>query len=74
MRLAHNVVVSDGLLDPNEEGMLDDFRREMELSGAGEVEYLELDGIVSKGRGIEKIAVHSRVSDGCTQNGQHADA
>ena len=25
--LAHNVVVSDGLLDPNEEGMLDEFKR-----------------------------------------------
>lgn len=45
MRLAHNVVVSDGLLDPNEEGMLNEFRREMELSAAQEVEYLELDGI-----------------------------
>ena len=44
MRLAHNVVVSDGLLDPNEEGMLNEFRREMELSSE-EVEYLELDGI-----------------------------
>ena len=43
--LAHNVVVSDGLLDPNEEGMLDDFRREMELTAQEEVEYLELDGI-----------------------------
>ena len=45
LRLAHNVVVSDGLLDPNEEGMLDDFRREMELSATDEVEYMELDGI-----------------------------
>lgn len=43
--LAHNVVVSDGLLDPNEEGMLDEFKREMELSPALEGEYLELDGI-----------------------------
>lgn len=43
--LAHNVVVSDGLLDPNEEGMLDDFKREMELHPATEAEYLELDGI-----------------------------
>ena len=34
LRLAHNVVVSDGILDPNEEGMLDDFRREMELHDA----------------------------------------
>jgi tellurite resistance protein len=45
MRLAHNVVVSDGLLDPNEEGMLNEFRREMELSQTGEFEYLELEGI-----------------------------
>ena len=45
LRLAHNVVVSDGLLDPNEEGMLDEFRREMELNVSEEVEYLELDGI-----------------------------
>lgn len=43
--LAHNVVVSDGLLDPNEEGMLDEFKREMELHPSTEVEYLELDGI-----------------------------
>ena len=43
--LAHNVVVSDGLLDPNEEGMLDEFRREMDLHPAVQAEYLELDGI-----------------------------
>jgi len=45
LRLAHNVVVSDGLLDPNEEGMLDEFRREMELQDTAELEYLELSGI-----------------------------
>lgn len=45
LRLAHNVVVSDGLLDPNEEGMLAEFSREMELSETSELEYLELDGI-----------------------------
>ena len=44
MRLAHNIVVSDGLLDPNEEGMLNEFRREMDLANS-DVEYLELDGI-----------------------------
>ena len=44
MGLAHNVVVSDGLLDPNEEGMLDEFKREMELTQV-DVEYLELSGI-----------------------------
>ncbi len=45
MRLAHNVVVSDGLLDPNEEGMMNEFRREMDLSGTDELEYMELEGI-----------------------------
>ncbi len=44
MRLAHNVMVSDGLLDPNEEGMLNEFRAEMELASI-DVEYLELEGI-----------------------------
>ena len=43
--LAHNVVVSDGILDPNEEGMLDEFKREMDLNPAIEAEYLELEGI-----------------------------
>jgi tellurite resistance protein len=43
--LAHNVVVSDGLLDPNEEGMLDEFKREMELSPKIESDYLELGGV-----------------------------
>jgi len=43
--LAHNVIVSDGLLDPNEEGMLDQFKREMELNPELESDYLELDGI-----------------------------
>jgi hypothetical protein len=32
LRLAHSLVVSDGLLDPNEEFMLDEFKREMALS------------------------------------------
>jgi len=43
--LAHNVVVSDGLLDPNEEGMLDEFKREMELNPDIDADYLELRGI-----------------------------
>ncbi len=43
--MAHNVVVSDGLLDPNEEGMLDEFKREMELSPKTESQYLELSGV-----------------------------
>ena len=44
-RLAHNVVVSDGLLDPNEEGMMNELRREMEIETTDEPEYLELEGI-----------------------------
>jgi uncharacterized tellurite resistance protein B-like protein len=57
--LAHNVVVSDGLLDPNEEGMLADFKREMDLNPATEVEYLELDGIerIFDGRRYRVIAL-----------------
>ena len=43
--LAHNVVVSDGLLDPNEEDMLVDFKREMALKPDVDSDYLELDGI-----------------------------
>ena len=43
--LAHNVIVSDGLLDPNEEGMLDEFKHEMGLDLSVEVDYLELEGI-----------------------------
>ncbi len=45
LRLAHNVIVSDGLLDPNEEDMLFELKREMGLSDVGELEYLELEGI-----------------------------
>lgn len=45
LRLAHNVVVSDGLLDPNEEDMLIELKREVGLSEVGELEYLELEGI-----------------------------
>ena len=43
--LAHNVVVSDGVLDPNEESMLTEFKLEMGLSADHAAEYLELDGI-----------------------------
>ena len=48
--LAHDVVVSDGLLDPNEEDMLVEFRREMARTPEGgadgaDADYLELDGI-----------------------------
>ena len=43
--LAHNVVVSDGILDPNEEDMLDEFKREMALQPDIASDYLELEGI-----------------------------
>lgn len=43
--LAHNVVVSDGILDPNEEDMLDEFKREMALRPDVVSDYLELEGI-----------------------------
>lgn len=43
--LAHNVVVSDGLLDPNEEDMLVEFKREMALRPDVDADYIELDGI-----------------------------
>ncbi|MCE2459869.1 MAG: hypothetical protein J4F38_03720 [Pseudomonadales bacterium] len=43
--LAHNVVVSDGILDPNEEDMLDEFKREMALKPDAVSDYLELEGI-----------------------------
>ena len=43
--LAHNVVVSDGLLDPNEENMMDEFKREMALKPDVVADYLELEGI-----------------------------
>ncbi|TVS16808.1 MAG: hypothetical protein EA417_09165 [Gammaproteobacteria bacterium] len=43
--LAHNIVVSDGLLDPNEEAMLLSFKREMGLEPDTETDYVELDGV-----------------------------
>ncbi len=43
--LAHNVTVSDGLLDPNEEQMMDDFKREMDLRPEVTPDYIEIDGI-----------------------------
>ena len=45
IRLAHNVIVSDGLLDPNEEGMFEVMKKEMGIENSEEVEYLSLDGI-----------------------------
>ncbi len=43
--LAHNVVVSDGILDPNEEGMLSEFKAEMGYAADYELDYLPLEGI-----------------------------
>ena len=45
MRLAYNVMVSDGLLDPGEEGMLAELRREMEVPVEVNLDYQELEGI-----------------------------
>ena len=45
MRLAYNVMVSDGLLDPGEEGMLAELRREMSVPADVEIDYQELSGI-----------------------------
>ena len=39
------MIVSDGLLDPNEEGMFDLMKKEMGIENSEEVEYLSLDGI-----------------------------
>lgn len=47
MRLAYNVMVSDGLLDPGEEGMLAEFRREMNVPEDLELSYQDLNGIES---------------------------
>ena len=45
IRLAYNVMVSDGLLDPGEEGMLAELRREMEVPADLSLDYQELEGI-----------------------------
>ena len=57
--LAHNVVVSDGILDPNEEDMLDEFKREMALKPDVVSDYLELEGIgeVFDSRRVRTVAV-----------------
>lgn len=57
--LAHNVVVSDGILDPNEEDMLDEFKREMALKPDVVSDYLELDGIgeIFDSRKAQTVAV-----------------
>ena len=43
--LAHNVVVSDGVLTVGEEVMMEDMRREMNLDTAFSPHYLDLEGI-----------------------------
>lgn len=45
LNLAHNVIVSDGLLDPNEERMMDALRAEMGIGSEVETRYIELDGL-----------------------------
>ena len=57
--LAHNVVVSDGILDPNEEDMLDEFKREMALKPDVVSDYLELEGIgdIFDSRRVRTVAV-----------------
>ena len=45
--LAHNVVVSDGDLTPDEEAMMEDMRREMDLDSGFKPYYLNIDGIES---------------------------
>jgi hypothetical protein len=47
MCLAHNVVVSDGLLSTGEELMMADMHREMNLDPAFEPHYLPLAGVES---------------------------
>ena len=45
--LALNVVVSDGDLTPDEEAMMEDMRREMDLDSGFKPYYLNIDGIES---------------------------
>lgn len=68
--LAHNTVVSDGLLDPNEELMMEQFRRELALDDDGEPDYIDLDAIegVFDSRRAQRIAllnlIHLSYADG----------
>ena len=48
INLAHDIVVSDGVLDPNEELMMDEFRREMALAVSSQTQYVELEGLEDK--------------------------
>ena len=43
--LAHNVVVSDGDLTADEELMMEDMRREMDLDTSFQSHYLSIEGI-----------------------------
>ena len=45
LRLAHNVIVSDGVLHPNEELLINEFRREMDLHPLDPIEYIDLNGL-----------------------------
>jgi len=45
--LAHNVVVSDGDLTADEELMMEDMRREMDLDKGFESRYIDIEGIES---------------------------
>ena len=68
--LAHNVIVSDGLLDQNEEDMMDEFKREMALKPDVVADYLELDGIdaIFDSRRVRTVAIlnllHLSYADG----------
>lgn len=68
--LAHNTVVSDGLLDPNEELMMEQFKREMALAEDVQPDYIDLDTIegVFDSRRAQRIAlinlIHLSYADG----------
>ena len=68
--LAYNVVVSDGLLDPNEELMMAAFRREMELDSGVQADYTDPAGVdeVFSDRRSRRIAminlIHLSYADG----------
>lgn len=71
--LAHNVVVSDGLLDPNEERMLAEFKREMDLAPDTETDYVEMADIegvfdTARSRRIALInLIHLSYADGALE-------
>ena len=68
--LAHNIVVSDGLLDPNEELMMEQFKREMALGADVEPDYIDMTGIdgVFDDRRSRRVAlinlIHRSYADG----------